>query len=79
MNKLNALKKHLRQGQVYRRADLLLWSNAIDRHLGQLVKEGLLTKLSGSARSLPVRPDALDLLASMVHSCERSFGPSCGL
>jgi hypothetical protein len=47
MSKLDALKKHLRQGQVYRRADLLPWSNAVDRHLGQLVKEGVLTKLSG--------------------------------
>jgi len=53
MSKLDALKKHLRQGQVYRRADLLLWSNAVDRHLGQLVKEGVLTKLSGGLYYYP--------------------------
>jgi hypothetical protein len=44
--KLNEVKKHLRSGQVYRRSDLLKWSNAIDRHLKQLVEEGTLTKLS---------------------------------
>ncbi len=53
MSKLDALKKHLRQGQVYRRADLLPWSNAVDRHLGQLVKEGVLTKLSGGLYYYP--------------------------
>ncbi len=53
MSKLDTLKKHLRQGQVYRRADLLPWSNAVDRHLGQLVKEGTLTKLAGGLYYYP--------------------------
>lgn len=44
--KLNEVKKHLRLGQVYRRADLLSWSNAVDRHLKLLLKDGVLTKLS---------------------------------
>lgn len=44
--KLNELKKHLRPGQVYRRADLAQWSNAVDRHLRQLQEDGTLTKLS---------------------------------
>ncbi|MFC7050399.1 DUF6088 family protein [Emcibacter nanhaiensis] len=44
--KLNELKKHLRPGQIYRRADLLAWSNAVDRHLKQLVEDRTLTKLS---------------------------------
>ena len=44
--KLNELKKHLRPGQVYRRADLMQWSNAVDRHLKQLQDDGTLTKLS---------------------------------
>lgn len=47
MSKLNALKKHLRPGRVYRRGELAQWSNAVDRHLKQLVDEGTLTKLSG--------------------------------
>ncbi len=53
MSKLDTLKKHLRPGQVYRRADLLPWSNAIDRHLSQLVKEGTLTKLAGGLYYYP--------------------------
>jgi hypothetical protein len=55
MNALNELKKHLRPGQVYRRADLLPWSNAVDRHLKQLVEEGTLTKLSGGVYAYPKR------------------------
>lgn len=47
MSKLLELEKHLRPGQVYRREDLLLWSNAVDRHLKQLVGDGTLTKLAG--------------------------------
>jgi hypothetical protein len=47
MTKLDALKRHLRPGKVYRREDVARWSNAVDRHLGQLVKDGTLTKLSG--------------------------------
>ena len=55
MSALNELKKHLRPGQVYRRADLLPWSNAVDRHLKQLVEEGTLTKLSGGVYAYPKR------------------------
>lgn len=47
MSKLEELKNHLKQGQVYRRADLLEWTNAVDRHLRLLVSDGTLTKLSG--------------------------------
>lgn len=46
MNTLSTLKKHLRRGKVYRRADLERWSTAVDRHLGQLVEDGTLQKLS---------------------------------
>lgn len=46
MNKLKELVKHLRRGSVYRRADLEQWSNAVDRHLGELVQRGTLQKLS---------------------------------
>ena len=55
MNAVNKLKRHLRPGQVYRRADLLPWSNAVDRHLKQLVEEGTLTKLSGGLYYCPKR------------------------
>jgi len=55
MNALSELKKHLRPGQVYRRADLLAWSSAVDRHLKQLVEDGTLTKLAGGIYSYPKR------------------------
>ena len=46
MRALDKLKKHLHRGHVYRRADFLPWSNAVDRHLRQLVEERTLTKLA---------------------------------
>ncbi|MDO8979066.1 MAG: hypothetical protein Q7V17_07520 [Afipia sp.] len=53
MTKLQELKKHLRPGQVYRRADLAQWSNAVDRHLKQLLNDGGLTKLAGGLYLCP--------------------------
>ena len=53
MSKLAELKRHLRAGQVYRRSDLELWSNAVDRHVKQLVDDGTLTKLSGGLYHYP--------------------------
>jgi len=53
MTKLQELKKRLRPGQVYRREDLAQWSNAVDRHLKQLVSEGTLTKLAGGLYLYP--------------------------
>jgi len=55
MSKLQELKKHLRAGQVYRRADLTKWSTSVDRHLRQLVEEGFLEKVSGGVYSRPKR------------------------
>ncbi|MEA1785154.1 hypothetical protein U1E44_03555 [Arenibacter sp. GZD96] len=46
MAKLQELKKHLRRGRVYRRADLSKWTSSVDRHLDELVSEGTLEKLS---------------------------------
>jgi hypothetical protein len=46
MTTLQEFKRHLRPGQVYRREELALWSNAVDRHLKQLVSDGTLTKLA---------------------------------
>src|SRR3984885_10060694 len=47
MKRLDQLKACLRPGQAYRREDLAQWSNAVDRHLKQLVADGTLTKMSG--------------------------------
>lgn len=46
MDKLQELKKHLKRGQVYRRADMSKWSASVDRHLSALVQDGTLQKLS---------------------------------
>jgi hypothetical protein len=53
MTKLQELKRRLRPGQVYRRGDVARWSNAVDRHLKQLVDEGTLTKLAGGLYAYP--------------------------
>src|SRR4030081_2399375 len=53
MTKLDELRKRLRPGQVYRREDVARWSNAVDRHLKQLVEEGTLTKLAGGLYAYP--------------------------
>jgi hypothetical protein len=55
MTRLQQLKQHLRPGAVYRREDLARWSNAVDRHLKQLVRDGTLTKLSGGLYLFPKR------------------------
>lgn len=46
MAQIEELKKHLRRGKVYRRTDLTKWSRSVDRHLEELLKEGILQKLS---------------------------------
>jgi hypothetical protein len=46
MSKLKELARHLRRGNVYRRADLEQWSNAVDRHIGELLEDGTLQKLA---------------------------------
>jgi hypothetical protein len=53
VTKLEQLKRHLKPGHVYRRADLARWSTSVDRHLKQLVESGTLKKLSGGLYSYP--------------------------
>lgn len=53
MTKAQTLKRHLRPGHVYRREELAQWSNAVDRHLKQLVSDGTLTKLAGGLYLYP--------------------------
>jgi hypothetical protein len=50
---LTELKRRLRPGQVYRRKDLALWSNAVDRHVRQLVTEGRLEKVANGLYMAP--------------------------
>lgn len=44
-NTLARLKRHLRAGGVYRRKDLLAWSNNVDGHLMKLIADGTLQRL----------------------------------
>jgi hypothetical protein len=53
MTKLEALKRHLKPGHAYRRAELARWSTSVDRHLKQLVESGTLKKLSGGLYAYP--------------------------
>jgi hypothetical protein len=53
MKRIETLKKHLKPGKVYRRADLQKWSASVDRHLQSLVKDGTLEKLSGGLYYVP--------------------------
>lgn len=53
MSALDELKQHLEPGQVYRRGDLAQWSNAVDRHLKLLVKDGTLQKVSPGVYACP--------------------------
>lgn len=55
MKALEELKKHLKPGQVYRRSDLEQWSNAVDRHLKQLVEDKTLQKLSQGLYYYPMK------------------------
>ena len=42
---LESIKLHLTPGNVYRRADLEVWTTAVDRHLQMLTEDGTLKKL----------------------------------
>ena len=53
MRKLEQLKRHLKPGHAYRRAELTRWSTSVDRHLKQLVESGVLKKLSGGLYAYP--------------------------
>ncbi len=55
MKQLELVKQQLKQGEVYRRADLEQWSTSVDRHLQELVREGILEKLGGGLYYVPRR------------------------
>ncbi len=70
--KLEYFKKHLQEGKVYRRADLAQWSNAVDRHIALLVKEGFLEKLSAGLYSVP-KKSVFGMVPPEDESLVRSF------
>jgi len=53
MKRLEQLKKQLRPGRVYRRAELAQWSKSVDRHARELVDQGVLQKLQNGLYYYP--------------------------
>jgi hypothetical protein len=53
MKRSQQLKKRLRPGRVYRRADLAQWSKSVDRHASELVDAGVLQKLKNGLYYYP--------------------------
>jgi hypothetical protein len=77
MSKLQEFRRHLKEGKVYRRAELAVWSTAVDRHLAMLVKEGFLQKLSAGLYHVPKKtvfgaapPDEEELVKSFLKDDE---------
>ena len=73
MSKVVEFKKHLKRGEVYRRSELAQWSNAVDRHIAMLVKDGDLQKLSAGLYYYPnesvfgnTPPDELTLVRTFL-------------
>jgi len=69
---LERLKATLVPGQVYRRSDLARLSSNVDRHLAQLVREGLLKKLSQGMYAAP-KPTVFGEAPPEEHSLLQSF------
>jgi len=55
VKQVDKLKQNLKEGEVYRRADLQQWTTSVDRHLQELVKDGTLQKLSGGLYYIPAQ------------------------
>ena len=53
MSRLEGLKRKLKRGSVYRRADLAKLSKSVDRHLAELIKDGTLRKVSHGLYHFP--------------------------
>lgn len=63
----------MKEGRIYRRSDLLQYSSAVDRHLGRLVKDKKVVKVSGGLYVRPkssafgsVPPDERDLVRAFL-------------
>ena len=74
MRTLERLKKRLVEGETYRRGDFAKESSNVDRHLQQLVSEGLLKKLSTGLYLAPKKtsfgeapPDEQSLLRTFLN------------
>ncbi len=74
MRAIDELKKNLQRGHLYRRKDLEEYSNAIDRHLEQLLVQKELKKISGRIYYYPKKskygdlpPNEMDLIKTFLN------------
>ncbi|WP_047419545.1 hypothetical protein [Cellulophaga sp. Hel_I_12] len=72
MSKIKELTKHLRRGKVYRRVELELWSNAVDRHIAELLEDKTLQRLSPGLYYYP-RKTAFGVAPPDEETLVRSF------
>lgn len=72
MNRSEQMKKHLRVGRVYRRADLAQWSKSVDRHARELVDQGVLQKLQNGLYYYP-KPSVFGRVPADEQELVRTF------
>ncbi len=72
MKRSEQLKRHLRPGRVYRRADLAHWSKSVDRHTRELVDAGVLQKLRNGLYYYP-KPSVFGQVPADEQELVRSF------
>lgn len=71
-SKLDDFKSNLRPGKTYRRADLALFSKSVDRHLQELVRNGVLKKLRAGVYYCP-KHSAFGEVPADDHELIRTF------
>jgi hypothetical protein len=72
MQMIDNLRKRLKKGKAYRREELSQWSNSIDRHLMQLVDEGVLKKLAQGLYYVP-KPSAFGSTPPDEHEVIKTY------
>lgn len=73
MKAYEKVQHHLKPGTVYRREDMLKWSNAVDRHLKEMCDHDVLRKLAGGLYYCPKKtsfgetpPEERDLVKAFL-------------
>lgn len=72
MKRSEQLKKQLRPGRVYRRADLAQWSKSVDQHTRELVDVGVLQKLRNGLYHYP-KPSVFGQVPAGERELVQSF------
>ena len=75
MTTLNELKKHLKKGKVYRRNELAEWSKSVDRHLDELLKEGVLEKRQLELKNVSIQVKKDELKPNKMEENEKNIVP----